>query len=416
MNKNTISTIAILLVLIVGQGAIILYDSSLNDIEDTGTSYTVLSRVNTEGSGLYIDSEYVTSAGVIRNDVSFYNVDSSDPSNPFFYTDKTNEHAWVGLVMGTPGTTSIQHIYLQQIVEATGLSFIPYTEGADTSISCDCVYYVSSVTNASIATSDTTTIDGGILWEPQYSMIITVDKFDELALTGDFYPNHTCCVLAGATKYINNHADVTQRFLAAYVKAVDWMELALDDTTSEEYSKLVEICSKYTTGISNNIIMNALSNIIYTYGDDDGKLTSLKADVADLVQSLNNLGNLKVSLNSLGFSKNDIIASEQFANKFVDDSYLSTVTTNLASDEAYYYSSAHTTIAVAAITGDIHQIGFRVAAELGYFDECGINIVLVAETNGAGVATALQNGEANFGFIGAPPATITSINSKLISE
>ena len=69
---------------------------------------------------------------------------------------------------------------------------------------------------------------------------------------------------------------------------------------------------------------------------------------------------------------------------------------------------------MAVIAGDIHQIAVHVAKELGYYEEYNLTVNLSAATNGPGVAVAVQNGTAQFGVLGAPPATSTAINSKLI--
>lgn len=55
------------------------------------------------------------------------------------------------------------------------------------------------------------------------------------------------------------------------------------------------------------------------------------------------------------------------------------------------------------------------ATELGYFQDLNLNVTVTFAKNGPGVAVALQNNSAQFGFLGAPPATSTTINGKLIT-
>ncbi|MCH3978636.1 MAG: hypothetical protein LKE35_06675, partial [Candidatus Methanomethylophilus sp.] len=79
------------------------------------------------------------------------------------------------------------------------------------------------------------------------------------------------------------------------------------------------------------------------------------------------------------------------------------------------YNGTSTTVTVAVISGDIHQIALQVGVAQGFFTHYGINIRQVNESNGAGVAVAMQNGSADFGFMGAPPATITCVNGQLVT-
>ena len=87
MNKTTISTIAIIAVLLIGQGAIIAYDSSLEGNEDTGTAYSLLARVNTEGSGVYINSDVLYERGGTS---AFYTVESDGS----YSVNTANAAAW----------------------------------------------------------------------------------------------------------------------------------------------------------------------------------------------------------------------------------------------------------------------------------------------------------------------------------
>lgn len=65
-------------------------------------------------------------------------------------------------------------------------------------------------------------------------------------------------------------------------------------------------------------IEDALSHIRYTYADgEDGNLAGLNRDICDLVDNLESLGLVTNSMSDLGFAY-----AEQFANAFVDGSYM----------------------------------------------------------------------------------------------
>ncbi len=395
MDKKIIVIAIVAVIVIASVGVFAIVKSNNND--DTTPSYTLIARVNTEGSGLYIKASVLEDRGGLEN---FYSID--DQGN--YIITEANAVAWGGLIFGTPGTTSIQSIQLQTIVEdELGLKFVLYQQGM--TISSDSVYYVASVTNATTALGNTI-INAGILWQPQYQAIIddTSGVYTALALTNNIFPDHTCCVLAGSTSYITSHVDVTERFLAAYVEGVEWVQYALDNPTSEEYDELVALCVQKTSGLTTEEIEEALATVTYTYGSDTSTpLASLVEDVAALTDSLENLGSLKHTVQDLGFTD-----STDFANAFIDGSYLATALQSVSK------SSSTVTVSVAVITGDLHQIALHAAIAQGFFSEYGITISLSGATNGAGVAVALQNGTVNFGLMGAPPATITTINSELI--
>jgi len=73
-------------------------------------------------------------------------------------------------------------------------------------------------------------------------------------------------------------------------------------------------------------------------------------------------------------------------------------------------------VTVAVISGDIHQIALHVAVEKGYFTDSGLKVNVSNALNGAEVATSMISGDANLGFLGAPPATINMINPGYITS
>ena len=126
-------------------------------------------------------------------------------------------------------------------------------------------------------------------------------------------------------------------------------------------------------------------------------------ELADELYALSD-GPLKRTMQSLGFS-----SLHEFAQRYVNDGYLAQAM-ELEIPESGY-SKANVTVGV--ISGDIHQIAIHLGMDLGIFDKYGINITVNSAANGGGVATSLQNGEADFGFVGAPPMTIAVINGQL---
>ncbi|MBE6525620.1 MAG: hypothetical protein E7Z66_03530 [Thermoplasmata archaeon] len=399
MDNKLFVTIIVVAVVIAGVSTAAFMYNAEDDTEDNSNMFNVIARANSEGSGLYIKSDLVNSdSGLIpvraSNNVAFFNSD--------WTVSPDNAAAWGGLVFGTPGTSSIQHTQLADLASQMGLKFTLYSTSASTSN--DTIYYDSGIANSGQALSNTI-IDGGILWEPQYQLIISdkSHRFVSLALTNDVFEDHTCCIIAGNTEYMLSNESATERFLAGYVNAVDDINEILKnkDSNVDEYNEFVEFVMTKVSALANEkqVTMDALANITYLYADDsEGNLNKLESDISELVDNLEDLGIFKKTVKN----------SELFAEEFVTQTYLKKA---IAGD---YESTGKVNVKVAVITGDIHQIAIHWGIQENYFSDVGVTVDVVGSTNGAGVATALVNGEATFGFLGAPPATITTVNSGYI--
>lgn len=389
MNKKIIAAVAAAIVL-AGVGYFVFAN-------EKNSSYALIAQVNIEGSGIYIDETLMEERG---GPSAFYSM--VDGKVAF---DESNKAAWGKLIMGTPGTTTIQHVQLQTIVEEQmGLKFRLYQYGS--SLKDDTVYFVSSINNASLALNDEF-IKGGILWQPQYQAIIddADGGFAGMALTNDIFPEHPCCVLAGTYHFLESSPEVTLRFLAGYIEGVNWVNQALADPDSEDYRELVALAvDKTGKSFTEEVIEEALATITFTYGSNgDESLADLEASVVELVDNLEALEQLKRTVQGLGFED-----ATAFADKFVDGSYLAEALGGV--DPA----GPRATVRVAVISGDVHQIALHAAVHKEFFEGYNIEIKLSSATNGGGVAVAIQNGTVDFGMLGVPPATIATINSELI--
>ncbi len=381
--------IAVLAVVVIVVAAAAVYIvANDNDDDDSEAVINAIARVNTDGSGIYIKSNY--------NPEDFYSiVDGKVVLNP---------DAWGGKVWGTPGISSIQHVQFMGLAEEMGLKWLKYE--ADKKKEADAMYYVESISNYDAAVNKSAEIlDGGILWEPQYTMIASDAKYQPLLLTNDLFPGHTCCVIVGATSYMEKNPEVTVAFLAAYVEAVKYINVALANPDGEEYKNLVSICMKYTTGLTEEQIKSALANIVYKFSDDNktGSLDDLIDDVADLESNLTSMKVITKPITDLGFDN-----SKQFAEALVNDSYLKdAVSGNVTKAD-------NVNLKITAITGDVHQIGIRIADDLGYFAANGITITVNQVAKGGAVALDILYGHSDFALLGAPPMTSNVVNGDFI--
>lgn len=405
MDKKVVLTAAIVVAFLLSSSILVLfYNQEAEDNE-----INLVARVNTEGSGIYLDAQYRPGDFIELNDDG---TPARDENGEIIY----KVDAWRGKIFGDPGTTSIQHIQMQDIVvNHLGLRFLPYTVG--TQLSQDAVYYQANITNAAAFESESNShLAGGILWEPQVQAILhsTVRESVLMMTTNEFDPGHTCCVIGASHEFITNNPDTTVRFLAAYIEAVDWVNDAKADKSSDEYALLLDIAADKTGITDRQVLENALELVTYTYGGTgegdtpEAPLTSLEDSIADLTEDLYGLSDspLMRTLKSMGFS-----SYHEFAQRYVNDGYLAQAM-ELEIPESGF---SDTSVTVAVIAGDIHQIAIHVGMDerVGIFDKYGVNVHVSSASNGGGVATSLQNGEADFGFVGAPPMTITTINGQL---
>ncbi|MBR6203633.1 MAG: ABC transporter substrate-binding protein [Candidatus Methanomethylophilaceae archaeon] len=224
------------------------------------------------------------------------------------------------------------------------------------------------------------------------------DKKDyvSLGLTNNFFPDHTCCVIAANYNYLQNNAEGAEKFLAGYYDAVKFVENSINNPSSDDYKWLVSFSKTKVPGLNDQEVKDALTNISYLYADgNNGNLSSLKSDIASLVGGLKDVGALQ----------KEITDPASFANNFVNDTYMKT-----AIEDKDSLKPGTATVKVAVISGDIHQIAVHVGIEKGMFRDYGVTVEISNATNGGGIATSLINGDAQLGFLGAPPATINMIN------
>ena len=395
MNTKIVAIVLVAVVAIAGVATAIILMQPKDTVSYDSSAFNVVSRVNSEGSGFYIDKTVADTSGLMPKRIS---------NNVDFFGDgwtlsSANKDAWGGLIMGDPGNQSIQHIQLATIASSVGLKFAQYVEGSSTSN--DTLYYVTNLNNYGAIMGDAN-IQGGIVWEPQFQKVIqkSSDKYTTLALTNDVFDGHACCIIAANHNWLGENSGNMVKFLAAYIKAVDYINTAKANPSGAEYADIMSIAKTNNPTLDDAEIAAALGTITYLYADDEnGSLGTLKSNIADLAKSLNDMGFIT--------SKNFKDANK-VANAFVDDKYLKDAVADKASKEGT------ATLKVAVISGDIHQLAIHVAIAKGYFTEYGLTISLSTGGSGGDIATMLVSKDVQIGFMGAPPATLKTINSDCI--
>lgn len=386
-NYKTWGAVGVLIILLSASGLVL----SMEDSEKESVS--ILARVNNDGSGIFIRAD--------TEDLA----DMTETADGVLTA--VNPQYWVGKVFMTPGPSSIQHMILMDIVkEDLGLNFVQYGTVADNAV------YWTQVAPGQMIDKITTddSIDGGIAWEPHYSVAVNDGLCVELMTTSDYWQGHPCCVVAANNSFLSGNENATERFLAAYMQSVLWVTDALDPS-SVNHEALIEITKAIGTPspptMSDEVAEAALANITYAY--ELGDLAEQLAEVVDTYKSLNIVQ--QSTLTEAGYD-----SSLAFTEHLVNEQYLAGALNEEGGvkepGDLGYYGGALTHIGVAYLAADIHQITLHVGIEQGFFEDYGIEIELLGPfAAGGDVMNALLSGHASIGFVGSPPVVSSSINA-----
>jgi len=146
---------------------------------------TILAAVNMEGSALMVKkSEY-------------------DAGHVTTITDLA------GKVVLHPGPPTVQNFLLRLALNQSGLSITDIT--AETSIP------------AAMADSLTPSTPAFIVWEPFNGLAQYEEKAVPLALSGEIWPRHPCCVVASENTFMANNPDIVQKVIDIHAEAEAWI-------------------------------------------------------------------------------------------------------------------------------------------------------------------------------------------------
>ena len=369
----------------------------LSTIERENESVSILARVNNDGSGIFV-----------KNDAPDLKIDIID--------------GWGGLTFMTPGSSSIQHMILSDIVKDLGLDFIQDRRNKDS----DTVYWteMSPGNMLNYMFTSPANIAGGIAWEPHFATAIDDGRCKKVALTSEHLPNHPCCVIAANNTFLSGNEEAVERFLAGYSESVQWILNALADHSSKEYQYLLELTinigtpeATNATQMSKETAQKALDNIAYAY-----EISNLEDQLAEVIETYEELGIVQIStLTDAGFESflaftQHLIQGQYLEGAFHEDELIGgelVKGVRKTPEELGYNDGDHiTTINVAYLAADIHQIALHVGDKLGFFIGYGIHVNLHGPFNSGGqVMNALLSRHSDLGFVGSPPVVSFSINA-----
>ncbi len=249
------------------------------------------------------------------------------------------------------------------------------------------------------------TVSAGVSWEPYVSDSLVDGSAHALVWSGDFWPNHPCCVVAARTGYAESNPDLVSRMIKVHLVASDWVTTTLSEGPgTANYTKLMEAGATFSNrGV--NVVENATEHILYE--------TDITPAVEDyLVQFTEKFVELGIVTNAT-IEQRGYENATDFVSNIVDTTYY---------DAAVDIQPSETiigTVRLGYLTGDLHQFARVVAMDddiwggKSLYEIYGIDVQVdnpAGFANGPLVMDAFAANAIDVGYLGAPPAMQKALN------
>lgn len=215
-----------------------------------------------------------------------------------------------GKTVATPGPSSIQHLLFLSEAERVGLKVAMATTGTPDP---NTVYWTTIAPVNQKAALEKGDVVAAVGWEPYGSDSILDGTAQVIEWSSQVWPNHPCCVIVVSKNFADKHPDKVAKILKANIVANQWIGDSLNDTESENYTKLVEMSSKFSNRNA-DVVKSALEHTEYTYTISD----AFKSGLNNFTQEYLDLGVItQDKWKGSGYSSVDA-----FVNDLVDASFL----------------------------------------------------------------------------------------------
>lgn len=252
-------------------------------------------------------------------------------------------------------------------------------------------------------------IDGGVSWEPYCSDSILSGDAHALIWSGDFWPNHPCCIVAVNADFAEDNPVLVARTVAAHMEATEWILDAIEnkDSNPDNYTSLLQMGAAFS-GRNTTVVAASLEHMSLLYAINDqfkNYLVNFTEDFIDLEQTSD------AAVTARGYS-----SVEDFVDTFVNDSYMETAATLSKSDTIVG------TVRLGYLNGDLHQFARVVASNVtmwqgtayegkNLFTQWGVKITSPSPyANGPAVMLAFDTDVIDMGYLGSPPAIVKHLN------
>lgn len=254
-------------------------------------------------------------------------------------------------------------------------------------------------------------IDGGVSWEPYCSDSILAGTGHALVWSGEFWPNHPCCVLAVNAKFAQDNPELVARTLAAHIEATDWIldTIANKTVNEEDYAKLLDLGASFS-GRNTTVVAASLEHMTLLY-ELNQELKDYLVNYTNQFISMGQIPDADSKLEARGYSSVD-----DFIDIFVNDSF------QTAAAGLTKVNSTIGTVKLGFLQGDLHQFARVVASDVSLwegteyegknlFTQWGVKIESPSPYgNGALLMDGFGIGEINMGYLGSPPAIVKHLN------
>ncbi len=248
-------------------------------------------------------------------------------------------------------------------------------------------------------------IKGYVAWEPYCSDSVVGGKGKVLYRSEDIWSQHPCCVVGVERNFVKKYPELVKHFLKAHIEANRWMAEALSNTSSENYTLLVEIAKDFTTR-NESVLNEALKHITFIYELDTAFYDGLKKYTDKLID-YDIVEEDKIS--DRGYAD-----TTDFVHTYANSSFLS------EADSLAPATSNLGTVRVGYLVGDLHQLAYKIAsnAEVGggesLFEKYGVTVTDAPGApygNGGIEMTHFGGGDVDMGYLGCAPAVLQHLNA-----
>jgi len=252
-------------------------------------------------------------------------------------------------------------------------------------------------------------IDGGVSWEPYCSDSILSGDAHALIWSGDFWPNHPCCIVAVNENFAEANPELVARTLAAHIEATQWIldTVANKTVNPSNYTMLLEMGAEFS-GRNTTVVAASMEHMTLLY-EINQEMKDYLVNFTEEFMSLEQIS--ESALEARGYS-----STEDFIDTFVDESYIEMSAT------LSKVNSTVGTVKLGYLQGDLHQFARVVASNVdmwddtefegkSLFEQWGVDIESPSPyANGAYVMSAFDTGVIDMGYLGSPPAIIKHLN------
>lgn len=255
----------------------------------------------------------------------------------------------------------------------------------------------------------TNQVDAYIAWEPYVSDSVVGHVGEVLMWSSEIMPNHPCCVLVLRTGFLSqsNGLEIAQRFVKSHIEATKWMNEALADKQSANYTKLVEMAVGFTARNA-TVVEAAFEHLQFKY-EMGPSFDSALETFTDMYIDLNMTTPSK--LTDRGYA-----SVTDFVDRYVNETYLEAAAPITPSAIINAGSPIH----LGFLLGDLHQMAQVVAKNTtvtgtskSLFETYGLEVkdaVGAPFANGGAEMDGFAAGTVDIGYLGAPPSIVKHLN------